>query len=165
MLKRTHKAGLFQNHLNIRWVEARAIMSALAQFRSDLAVTPASRGLTVAIWGSGGRRSANLLVVSTKPKESVLYVKEFNVPSRRGFWGLTHNQVERLEAAARRWFAVLLLRSSSSGYVLTGSQVLHRVQSGAFELSGDGDFKVNEETDLVPSQHFASLDDLIARIL
>ena len=125
-------------------------MSALAEFRPGLAGALASRGLTVATWGSGGRRSANLLVVSTKPKPSVLYVKEFNVPGRRGFWGLTHNQVDRLEAVAQRWFAVFLLRSSSSGYVLTGSQVLHRVQSGAFELSGDGNhtirFVLNVET-------------------
>jgi hypothetical protein len=75
-------------------------------------------------------------------------VKEFNVASRSGFWGLTRNQIERLHKAAPRWFAVLLLRSSAAGYLLTQGQVAESIADGSFELSGDGDFKIKEGLDL-----------------
>lgn len=94
-----------------------------------------------------------------------MYVKEFNVTGRLGFWGLTQNHVARLEKAATKWFAVLLLRSVTSGYVLTGRQVRQRIADGSFELSSDGDFKVNEELDLNPAQRFQSLGGLLDRVL
>jgi len=54
---------------------------------------------------------------------------------------------------------------SYAGYLLTGTQVLRRLTDGAFELSRDGDFKVNEASDLKPAQGFASIRDLVDRIL
>jgi len=102
---------------------------------------------------------------STVPKTTVLYVKEFNVPGKVGFWGLTRNQIDRLEKAAPRWYAILLLRNVAAGYVLTSAQVLHRIADGSFELSRDGDFKVNEALDLKPAQAFRSLDVLLDQIL
>ena len=74
------------------------------------------------------------------------------------------NKVIRLEDSGLRWFAVLLLRSAGSGYVLTGTQVRHRINDGLFKLSGDGDHKVNEP-DLRPAQTFARLEDLLDRVL
>lgn len=71
----------------------------------------------------------------------------------------------RLEKADVRWFAVLLLRSSTNGYLLTSAEVRDHVNDGSFELSGDGDFKVNEDLDLNPAQRFQSLLQLVDRIL
>ena len=78
---------------------------------------------------------------------------------------ITRNQIERLDKAAPRWFAVLLLRSDAAGYVLTCAQVAKRITNGSFELSGDGDFKVNEGLDLQPTEAFLSLDELLSRIM
>ena len=116
-------------------------------------------------WVSEGRHSPNLLEITTAPKTTVLYVKEFNVPRKAGFWGLTRNQIDRIEMAAPRWFAVLLLRNFAAGYVLTSAQVRHHIADGSFELSGDGDFKVNETLDLNSAQAFGSVDELLDRTL
>lgn len=140
-------------------------MSALTGFRKRLAEAIERRGVTVSTWSSGGRHSRNLVELSTTPKRTILYVKEFNITGRPGFWGLTRNQMTRLEKADVRWFAVLLLRSSTNGYLLTSAEVRDHVNDGSFELSGDGDFKVNEDLDLNPAQRFQSLLQLVDRIL
>jgi hypothetical protein len=119
----------------------------------------------VRIWSSGNRSSRNLIELSTTPGPTVLYVKEFNTEGRPGFWGLTKNQVTRLEKAGVKWFTVLLLRSWTDGYVLSSAEVRDRIDDGSFELSGDGDFKVNEDVDLKPHQRFHGLEDLLHRIL
>ncbi|MCJ7603599.1 MAG: hypothetical protein MUO63_19125 [Desulfobulbaceae bacterium] len=140
-------------------------MGRLPEFRKDVTETVADRGVRVHTWASGGRRSPNLLEITTAPKTTVLYVKEFNVLNKPGFWGLTKNQIERLDTAAARWLAVLLLRSSVAGYVLTDSQVAKCIADGSFELSGDGDFKVNESQDLQTAEAFKSIEELLGRIL
>ena len=140
-------------------------MSTLPEFRRHLNEALVRRGLNVRTWASGSRHSPNLLELTTVPKTTVLYVKEFNVPGKAGFWGLTRNQIDRLEKAAPRWYAILLLRNVAAGYVLTSAQVLHRIADGSFELSRDGDFKVNEALDLKPAQAFRSLDVLLDQIL
>lgn len=140
-------------------------MSILPEFRGHLTEALAHRGLSVHIWALGGRHSSNLLEITTAPQTTVLYVKEFNVPRKAGFWGLTRNQIDRLEKAAPRWFAVLLLRNVAAGYILTGAQVRYHIADGSFELSGDGDFKVNETLDLKSAQAFRSLGELLDGIL
>jgi hypothetical protein len=140
-------------------------MSTLPEFQNKLSETIADRGLRVHTWTSGGRRSPNLLEITTAPKSTVLYVKAFNVLNKSGFWGLTKNQIERLGTTAPRWFAVLLLRSSVAGYVLTDAQVAKRIADGSFELSGDGDFKVNEGQDIQTADAFKSIEELLGRIL
>ena len=95
---------------------------------------------------------------------TVLYVKEFNTAGHAGFWGLTRNQINRLEKANVRWFAVLLLRSSAAGYLLTAAEVHRSIADGSFELSRDGDYKVNEQTDLRPTQAFQSVVELLDRV-
>ena len=139
-------------------------MSTLPAFRKRLREVAESRGITVDTWSSGGRSSRNLIELSTTPKVTVLYVKEFNTVGHAGFWGLTRNQVNRLEKANVRWFAVLLLRSSASGYVLTAAEVRRLIADGSFELSGDGDYKVNEQMDLGPAQAFQSVAELLDRV-
>src|SRR5579863_2848954 len=84
-------------------------MSALVGFRKRMTETVEPRGFTVSTWSAGGRNSRNLVKISTTPKQTVLYVKEFNVTGRRGFWGFTRNQVTCLENANVEWFTVLLL--------------------------------------------------------
>ncbi len=64
-------------------------MSTLPEFRRHLTEALVRRGLNVRTWASGGRHSLNLLELTTAPKTTVLYVKEFNVPSKAGFWVLT----------------------------------------------------------------------------
>jgi hypothetical protein len=140
-------------------------MSTLPEFRRQLTEALVRRGLNVRTWTLGGRGSRNLLELTTAPNTTVLYMKEFNVPGKAGFWGLTRNQIDRLEKAAPRWFTVLLLRNVAAGYVLTSAQVHHCIADGSFELSRDGDFKVNEVLDLKPAQAFRALDALLDQIL
>lgn len=139
-------------------------MSTLPVFRKQLAGAAEKWGISVDTWSSGGRRSRNLIELSTTPKVTVLYVKEFNTAGHAGFWGLTRNQVTRLEEANVRWFAVLLLRSSEAGYLLTATEVRHSIIDGSFELSRDGDYKVNEQTDLKPTQAFQSFVELLDHV-
>jgi hypothetical protein len=138
-------------------------MSALSDFRQQLERLLDGRKISVARWSRG--HSSNLLELATLPKPTVLYVKEFNVDQHAGFWGLTKNQVDRLIGSQVRWFALLLLRSSTSGYLITGQQVVHRIRNGLFELSEDGDYKVNEGPDLDEGQRIQSMQELLARIL
>lgn len=140
-------------------------MSTLPTFRKRLKEAAEGRGITVRTWSSGGRNSPNLIELSTTPNGTVFYVKEFNTAGRPGFWGLTRNQVNRLEKANVRWFAVLLLRSSAAGYTLTAAEVRRLIADGSFELSRDGDYKVNEHLDLEPAQGFQSLAELLDRVL
>jgi hypothetical protein len=137
-------------------------MSAVFKFRLSITPLLQTQGLALGAWPGSTRRSWNVLVVSTTPKQTVLYVKESN--TRRKFWGLTRNQVDRLVAADVRWFAVFLT-NSDSGYLLSGGQVLRRIDRGLFELSHDGDYKINESPDLAGAQHFGSLDELAHRTL
>jgi len=140
-------------------------MGTVSEFHHRLAKLLEDRAISVRTWASGGRRSENLLEITTAPEKKVLYVKEFNVPGKPGFLGLTRNQIYRLDRAAPGWFAVLLFRSLEVGYVLTDAQVRQRIGDGLFELSGDGDFKVNEAQDFTPAEHFGSLGELLDRIL
>ena len=140
-------------------------MATLPPFRRLITEATGVRGINVSAWSSGGRSSANLIELSTRPKATVLYVKEFNTAGRPGFWGLTRNQVNRLERADVKWFAVLLLRSSAGGYLLTGAEVRRLIADGSFELSDDGDYKVNENVDLGSAQRFQSLQELLECIV
>jgi hypothetical protein len=104
-----------------------------------------------------------LLQVDTVPTSTVLYVKESN--SDPGFWGLTKNQVERLENGVLRWFVVLLTRSATAGYVLDRTEVNSRIADGTFELAGDGDYKINERPDLEGASAFDGIKSLFHRLI
>ena len=119
-------------------------------------------GFEVKRWSGGTRMSKNLLELSTISLPTVLYVKISNdVP---GFWGLTKNQVDRLEKCGVRWFTVFLHLGPSSGYLVSGSQILNRIKNGKITLSIDGDYKFNETQDFEHAQQFQDLDELIGRV-
>lgn len=138
-------------------------MSAVSEFRELIANDPTGKGLEISLWPGATRRSYHLLEINTKKKSTVLYVKESS--SSPGFWGLTKNQLDQLGKAQVRWFAVLLLKSNDTGYVLPSNEVKSRVQDGTFELSKDGDHKVNERTDLNSNMAFRGIEDLLALVL
>lgn len=137
-------------------------MSAVNKFRKLIANKHVSEGLSISQWPGTTRRSNHLLEISTKKKSTVIYVKESNLPI--GFWGLTKNQLDRLDKSRVCWFAVLLLRSNNSGYVLSSSEVNDRINNKTFRLATDGEYKVNEGTDLTSGMAFQDLKDLLARI-
>jgi hypothetical protein len=58
-----------------------------------------------------------------------------------------------------------LAGSINNGYVLSAGEINLRVEDGTFELSGDGDYKVNESSDLVERQAFHSIEELVVRVL
>jgi hypothetical protein len=140
-------------------------LATLPPLRKRITEAAGARGINVGAWSSGGRSSPNLIELSTKPKVTVVYVKEFNTAGRPGFWGLTRNQVNRLEKGDVRWFAILLLRSSAAGYLLTSAEVRRLITDGSFELSDDGDYKVNENIDLKPQQRFQSVAEIIEHVI
>ncbi len=138
-------------------------MSTISEFRAILAARLRPRNIEVLRWGHG--HSPHLLELSSEPTPTLLYVKEFNVQGRFGFWGLTRNQIKRIEQSRCKWCVVLLLRSATEGYVLPSDQVVRHIRSGTFELSADGDYKVNENSDLTVYERFSGVDTLIARML
>lgn len=150
-------------------MHARAGEALTDDFRNQLRKALGPRGLTMTRWAQGG--SPNLVELSTSPKRTVLYHRSFSGRSRDtnlntgrpGFWGLTENQLTRLENADVRWFVVLLLRSPIAGYLLTSDEVRRHVDDGSFKLSADGDFRINEGH-LNIEQRFQSLQDLLDRI-
>ncbi|WP_158755173.1 hypothetical protein [Dyella sp. S184] len=138
-------------------------MDLVATFRKSLATELALRDLGVSMWRGGTRTSNHLLEISTAPQATVLYVKgSSNTP---GFWGLTKNQLDRLSSSNSRWLCVFLHKSSSTGYLLTGGQILSRVRDGELTLSGDGDYKVNERSEFVRPQYFEGIQALVSRAL
>jgi len=133
-------------------------VSTVSVFKSSLASALGTSGLGVDQWAGATRKSNHMLQISTRPKATVLYVKESNTTPP--FWGLTKNQLARLRASSVRWFVILLDGSATRGYVLSAAQVESRIVDGTFELSGDGDHKVNKG-DLAVSQHFGDLNTLL----
>lgn len=114
-------------------------------------------------WAGAGRRSNHLIEIKSNATSTILYVKESN--KSPGFWGLTKNQLERIENSQICWFAVLLLRRNDSGYSISSNDVKRMIQNGTFELSRDGDYKVNEKTDLSSNMAFRGVQDLLNRVL
>lgn len=132
-------------------------------FEVALAKLLQPRNIAVSRWAGGTRRSANLILLSTSPSPTVLYVKEsINKP---GFWGLTNNQLHRLAASGNRWFGVFLHRSATKGYLLSGGQIELRIRETRIRLAGDGDYKINEHEQFLPANRFERLDDLFPRLL
>lgn len=148
--------------LNLAHHRLSGLVSSVSAFRSSLESALKPIGIALSRWSGASRLSDHLLELRTKPKPTVVYVKENN--SIPAFWGLTRNQLKRLRDSGHRWFVVLLDRSSTSGYLLSGGQVDSRVASGLFELSGDGDHKVND-SDLSAGQRFHDLAALVDRVV
>jgi hypothetical protein len=130
-------------------------------FRTAITAAAKSRKILVTEWAGAKRTSVHLLELRTSPKRTVIYVKESS--SSPGFWGLTKNQLDRLRKSGDRWFCVLLT-GGQAGYILSGGQVDLRVQDGRFELSRDGDHKVNE-SDLAEAQIFTSVQGALDRLV
>lgn len=132
-------------------------------FESSLTKLLRGRDITVSRWYGGTRRSGNLLLLSTSPSPTVLYVKEsVNKP---GFWGLTKNQLDRLATSGHRWFGVFLHRSATAGYLLSGGQIELRIGENRIRLAGDGDYKINEQEQFLPANRFDRLQELFPRLL
>ena len=138
-------------------------MSIITEFRKSLTKGLGPRGLKVALWSGGKQVSNHMLEISTSPQSTVLYIKVST--STPGFWGLTKNQIDRLNRANVRWFCVFLRRDPHIGYLLSGGQVLMRVKDGSLVLGHDGDYKVNQRAAFVTPQRFESIDALVSRVL
>jgi hypothetical protein len=80
------------------------------------------------------------------------------------FWGLTKNQLDRLNNSQVPWF-VVLLKSKDSGYFISSKIINTKIQDGTFELSKDGDHKVNEISDLTSNMAFRGVKNLLECIL
>ncbi|MCH7787581.1 MAG: hypothetical protein IIC22_08725 [Chloroflexi bacterium] len=137
-------------------------MSEVKEFQGKITEILIDRGLTLRLWRGGTRASARLFEIDTSPTPTILYVKEGN--ASKGFWGLTKNQIDRLKTSGVRWYTVLLRLSSTAGYVLSAKQVEAATRSDAFGLSIDGDYKVNQGSDLLKDKAFQDLEHLLARI-
>jgi hypothetical protein len=115
--------------------------------------------MKISQWTGTSRRSNHLLKIEFEPNPVIIYVKESN--SASGFWGLTKNQIDRLNNSTLPWFCVLLLRSSISGYILNSNEVNNKINDQSFELSSDGDYKVNEKLDLSANMNFPDIEVLM----
>ncbi len=137
-------------------------MSTVDEFRDLLPFSFDGESLSITQWAGTTRRSSHLLGITSQKNHIVLYIKESN--KTPGFWGLTKNQLDRLNKSQVRWFAVLLLKSNDSGYVLSSDEVDSSIQDGTFELSNDGDHKINEGTDLNADMAFRGIKNLLTRV-
>ena len=138
-------------------------MSKVDEFRKLIPNEFDGQLLNIEKWSGSGRSSNNLLEIKSNSTSIILYVKEFN--KLPGFWGLTKNQLDRIDKSQIRWFAVLLLRSNDRGYFINSNEVKKMILNGQFELSRDGDYKVNERTDLTSNMAFSGINDLLDKIL
>lgn len=138
-------------------------MSVVDEFRKLFPNSYDGDNFSIIQWSGTPRRSNNLLEINSKKKSSILYIKASN--SSLGFWGLTKNQIDRLNNSQIPWFVVLLLKSKDSGYVLSSKEVNTKIQNGTFELSKDGDHKVNETSDLNSDMAFRGIKNLLELIL
>ena len=138
-------------------------MASITEFKNKLENLLVAKKLEVQLWKGSARRSTNLLEINTTPKPTVIYVKISN--SNPGFWGLTKNQVDRLNSSKSIWYAVLLARSPERGYCFSSHDVNSKIRNGTFELSVDGDYKVNEGTDCDSSHSFDGISKLIDKII
>ncbi len=132
-------------------------------FRTALTNVASARGLRLEPYKGGALRSRNIFEIDTQPIFSILYVKISN--SFPGFWGLTKNQLDRLQQDKTRFFVVLVARDVTNGYILTGKEVSDKIADGTFELGKDGDYKVNENTDCSSKNSFGGLGAVISRII
>jgi len=137
--------------------------ASITDFRKALSALALKRKITISSWHGATRRSPNLLELNTEPHPSVLYVKISN--SNPGFWGLTKNQIDRLKENKLDWFAVLLAGDVNNGYLFTKGEVIQGINNGKFELSNDGDYKVNENTDCEKTHGFKNLEEILNRII
>lgn len=136
---------------------------AISIFQKHLSVKLTEQGLQVRLWPGANRTSHNLIEIFTVPKPTVLYVKSSNTTP--GFWGLTKNQIDRLQKSSVRWFTVFLHGGSNSGYLLPSSEISTRIKRGMLTLSDDGDYKLNEKQELQSAVKFNDLGDLVTQVL
>ena len=129
------------------------------EFQRTLSEKLLEKQLYLTLWEGSPRKSQHLLNINTSPETTILYVKSSNASP--GFWGLTRNHIDRLNFNKARWFAVLLLHKPTLGYIFSQLDVNNKISDGSFELSGDGDYKVNEKPDCTSDQMFRSIDDII----
>lgn len=138
-------------------------MSNIIEFKYSLEKILVNSNITVEKWMDTKRKSNHLLELNSKPLKTILYIKESN--KNPGFWGLTKNHINTFRKSSIRWFVVLLHNSSSGGYLISGGQVEIRINNGKFELSVDGDYKVNERQDLEKGRKFKNIQELVDRII
>lgn len=136
-----------------------AIMNTVDEFRKLFPFVFNGEKIEITYWTGTPRHSKNLFQINIKNNDILLYVKESN--RSPGFWGLTKHQIDRLNNSQVRWFAVLLFKKNDAGYVLSSKEVDCKIQDGSFELSSDGDYKVNERMDLNSSMVFRGIKNLL----
>lgn len=91
------------------------------------------RDYLVSSWKGGLNAGPNILAINTHPKATLLYVKVRSEPP--GFWGLTANRINELNSSGNNWFAVLLLSSAKTGYLLPAKEVTKYIKAGDWTLS------------------------------
>nr|WP_281720829.1 hypothetical protein [Nitrosomonas nitrosa] len=135
----------------------------LAAFTKRLKTICESRGVTCGRWSDASPSSANVLAIGTKPNETFLYIKCRTNPP--GFWGLTANRIAELDRSGTPWYAVLIVGSHETGYVAAQAEVASRISSRAWLLAADGDYKVNEQRELVGISRFKSFEGFLSLAL
>jgi hypothetical protein len=134
-------------------------MNTVDEFRKLFPFVFNGEKIEITYWTGTPRHSKNLFQINIKKNDILLYVKESN--RSPGFWGLTKHQIDRLNNSQVRWFAVLLFKKNDAGYVLSSKEIDCKIQDGSFELSDDGDYKVNERMDLNSSMVFRGIKNLL----
>ncbi len=111
----------------------------------------------------GHKSTRNLLRLSTKTGDTVLYVKDST--NEPGFWGINGNQVDRLNKSAENWFLVLLEGSGEAGFLLSGEQVSRGIARNRWSLQADkAEYKI-QVGQIDHASRFSSFDQLLARLI
>jgi len=137
-------------------------MDSVRDFQKEIHSLISDRNMTVQQWKDATRKSRNLLEIKDANVSKILYIKISN--SEKGFWGLTKNQVDNLNVKTIKWYAIFLKKGFDLGYIFSDIDVNKRICDGTFELSRDGDYKINEASDCDSSKLFHGMDDLISKI-
>lgn len=82
------------------------------------------------------------------------------IASRRHYWGITKNTVDKIETRRSSWCVILLYESKNTGYVISSAEYHKRIKEGLWPYK-QGDYKISEKKSLFGIPNFSTVDELV----
>ena len=82
------------------------------------------------------------------------------IASRRHYWGITKNTVDKIQTQRNPWCVILLYESKNTGYVISSAEYHKRIKEGLWPYT-QGDHKISEGKSLSGIPNFSTVDELV----
>ena len=82
------------------------------------------------------------------------------IASRRHYWGITKNTVDKIQTQRNPWCVILLYESKNTGYVISSAEYHKRIKEGLWPYK-QGDYKISEKKSLFGIPKFSTVDKLV----